>query len=288
MTVPRLILVSQPACLQPCGGCHGDGVFGRHLWGPCPGEPSLCPGTMGPRRTVVCLARFNDLRGHPPGRRSPCLLGMSRSFPELLTLGSLASDDTCVFHSRGRNCSDFATVGQRWTLRVAQWRPVWVRFVQRVQSQPAHHLCPGKHTHPLGLHCLPPCSPHCRLCAGCGGGLVPGAVKLPLCHLCPGGGGGRRADGGREGLLADCASTNSLLAAGHGARPASRGHGPPCWSSTSQPLVQPQPGVPFFLRGLSPSPVPPEDPRGPHLCLTPTPAICRPPEQLLPVSTADI
>ena len=34
-------------CLQPCWGCHGDGA-GRRLWGPCPGEPSLCLGTMGP------------------------------------------------------------------------------------------------------------------------------------------------------------------------------------------------------------------------------------------------
>lgn len=79
-----------------------------------------------------------------------------------------------------------------------------------------------------------------------------------------------------------------LRARGLPCLPGPQAPGPPCWASTSRLLVHPQPGVPFFLRGHSPSPVPPENPRGPHLCLTPTLAICRPPEQLLPIGTVDI
>ena len=121
-------------------------------------------GQWGPEGPWCVWLAFMTFEGTPWGGGVPSPWN-EPSFPEQLPLGSLASDDTCVFHGRALNCSDFAAVVQRWTLRVAQWRPVWVCCVRRVQSQPARQslsTCanwPGEHAHPLGPHCLPPCSP---------------------------------------------------------------------------------------------------------------------------------
>ena len=192
------------------------------------------------------LAHFNDLRGEPLGRGSPCLLGMSCSFPQLLTLGSLALNNTCVFHGRGLSCSDFTAVGQGWTLRVAQGRPVRVCFVQRVQSQPAHQvsgLCdnrPGEHAHPPGLHCLPPCSGrgaprHRRLCAGHGVASAR-SREAPAVSPVSGEAAGGGLNGGSESPR--CLRSNQ--------QPLAPGTGPALPPGATGPLAGPLPADPLF------------------------------------------
>ena len=77
----------------------------------------------------------------------------------------------------------------------ARLGPLRAEGAEPTSSPVLEHLCQlaCEARSPSRTAMPPAVLPHCRLCAGRGGGLVPGAVKLPLCHLCPGGRG--RASG---------------------------------------------------------------------------------------------